>query len=218
MLHTYSLIHDDLPAMDNDALRRGKPTNHMMFGEFTSILAGDALQAEAFGMILRAPVPAETRARCAEYLADAAGLDGICGGQYLDMMGGGGDLDSKGLTEISSRKTASLVIAACRIGAEIGGADEAGMEAAAGYGAALGMAFQIRDDMLNVLGREEEMGKPIGSDDSSGKATYMSVLGRDQCEIMVEKLTKLAVEELTPAVPEPAFLITLANVMAGRMR
>jgi geranylgeranyl diphosphate synthase type II len=218
MLHTYSLIHDDLPAMDNDELRRGKPTNHVVFGEYTAILAGDALQAEAFGMILRAPLPAETRVLCAEYLADAAGLDGICGGQYLDMLGEGEAIDQEGLTEISSRKTASLLIAACRIGAALGGADEDGLEAASSYGAGLGIAFQIRDDMLNVLGREEEMGKPVGSDDDCGKATYMSVLGRDQCEFMVEKLTKFAVEALSPSVPDTAFLTALANVMAGRKR
>lgn len=218
MLHTYSLIHDDLPAMDNDTLRRGKPTNHVVFGEFTAILAGDALQAEAFDMLLRAPFPAETKARCAEFLADAAGLDGICGGQYLDMLGGGEALGQDGLTEISSRKTASLLIAACRIGAALGGADEAGLEAATSYGAALGMAFQIRDDMLNVFGREEVLGKPVGSDDCSGKTTYMRILGRDQCGIMVEKLTKIAVEEISPALPDPAFLIALANAMADRMR
>jgi geranylgeranyl diphosphate synthase type II len=218
MLHTYSLIHDDLPSMDNDGLRRGKPTNHVVYGEFTAILAGDALQAEAFGTILRAPLPAETGVRCAEYLAASAGLDGICGGQYLDMRNENEIVGLDGLAEVSSRKTASLIIAACRIGAAIGGADETGLEAAMSYGAALGMAFQIRDDMLNELGREEEMGKPVGSDCGSGKATYMSVLGREQCEVMVEKLTNIAVDSLSPAIADPSFLSGLAQTLAGRLR
>ena len=122
MLHTYSLIHDDLPCMDNDELRRGKPTNHVVFGEFTAILAGDALQAEAFGAILRSNLPAKVRADCAEALANAAGIDGICGGQQLDMEGNGEALDEQQLIELQSRKTGSLLAAACIMGAIAGGA------------------------------------------------------------------------------------------------
>ena len=113
MLHTYSLIHDDLPCMDNDSLRRGRPTNHVVYGECTATLAGDALQAEAFGTILRSSLSAERRVRCAEHLANAVGLDGMCGGQYLDMLGEGKILSPAELDEINSRKTGALLTAAC---------------------------------------------------------------------------------------------------------
>ena len=148
MLHTYSLIHDDLPCMDDDELRRGRPTNHVVYGECTATLAGDALQAEAFGTILRSGLPAGRKARCAEYLADAVGLDGMCGGQFLDMLGEGKTLSEQELTDINSRKTGALLTAACRMGVAAGGGSAAQLEAASLYGAAIGAAFQIRDDML----------------------------------------------------------------------
>lgn len=161
MLHTYSLIHDDLPCMDNDDLRRGKPTNHVVYGECTATLAGDALQAEAFGTILRSDLPAVRRAACAEILANAVGLDGMCGGQYLDMLGEGKPLTTEDLDEINSRKTGALLIAACQMGVAAAGGNEKMLEAAALFGASIGMAFQIRDDMLDVLSTAEELGKPI---------------------------------------------------------
>ena len=216
LLHTYSLIHDDLPAMDDDDLRRGKPTNHKIFGECTAILAGDALQAEAFGMILRADLPAALRADCATFLADTAGIDGICGGQYLDMLGEGRDLTEDELTEIVSRKTGSLFIAACRAGAALGGADEAGREAAMCYGAGFGMAFQIRDDILDVTGSAAALGKNTGSDMARCKTTHMSLYGREKCEEMVRRLTQYAGGALRGAVPAPEFLVALADAMAGR--
>jgi geranylgeranyl diphosphate synthase type II len=163
MLHTYSLIHDDLPCMDNDELRRGKPTNHVKFGECTAVLAGDALQAEAFGTILRAPLSAGARADCAGLLAAAAGIDGICGGQYLDMLCENSEHGKRELTDMQSRKTGSLLIAACRMGVAAARGGERELDAAARYGAALGAAFQKRDDMLAELGSEEELGKPVGS-------------------------------------------------------
>ncbi len=157
MLHTYSLIHDDLPCMDNDTLRRGRPTNHIVYGECTATLAGDALQAEAFGTILRASLSAERRANCAACLADAVGLDGMCGGQYLDMLGEGKQLTEEQLDNINSRKTGALLIAACRMGVAAAGGSEKQMEAAARYGAAIGAAFQIRDDMLDVISTEARL-------------------------------------------------------------
>ena len=141
MLHTYSLIHDDLPCMDNDDLRRGKPTNHIVYGECTATLAGDALQAEAFGTILRSSLPAERRAACAEILANAVGLDGMCGGQYLDMLGEGKPLTAGDLDEINSRKTGALLIAACQMGVAAAGGNENMLEAAARFGASIGMAI-----------------------------------------------------------------------------
>ena len=142
MLHTYSLIHDDLPCMDNDDLRRGRPTNHKVFGECTATLAGDCLQAEAFGTILRSSLPADRRAACAEILAGAAGLDGICGGQYLDMIGEGKVLSHEELNEINNRKTSALLIAACRMGVAAAGGSEEMLDAAARYARLWGWPFR----------------------------------------------------------------------------
>lgn len=215
-LHTYTLIHDDLPCMDNDSLRRGKPTNHMVFGEGAATLAGDALQAEAFGCILRADLPAEIRADCAEALANAAGVDGVCGGQQLDMEANGRDLDEAGLAEIQSRKTGSLLAAACLMGAIVGGADEKQREAALIYGSALGAAFQIRDDMLDVLSTTEVLGKAIGSDQKLSKATFMRLLGEAECERRIERLTDYAKETIRKAFEKPEFLLQFADELRIR--
>ena len=217
MLHTYSLIHDDLPCMDNDTLRRGRPTNHVVYGECVATLAGDALQAEAFGTILRSELPAERRALCAEYLADAVGLDGMCGGQYLDMLGENRLLTEEELTDINSRKTGALLIAACRMGVAAAGGSEEQTEAAARYGAAIGAAFQLRDDMLDVIGSEQELGKTIGSDAQEKKNTYMSLFGPERCAQMIEKLTASAKEALSGAFDDTDFLCALADSMAVRM-
>ena len=216
MLHTYSLIHDDLPCMDDDALRRGRPTNHVVYGECTATLAGDALQAEAFGTILRSALPAERKARCAEFLADAVGLDGMCGGQFLDMVGEGKKLSEQELADINSRKTGALLTAACRMGVAAGGGNEAQLEAASLYGAAIGAAFQIRDDMLDVLGNEQELGKPIGSDAQEEKNTYMALYGAEHCSQMIEKLTARAKDVLSGVFDDTAFLSALADSMAVR--
>ena len=216
MLHTYSLIHDDLPCMDDDALRRGRPTNHVVYGECTATLAGDALQAEAFGTILRSALPAERKARCAEFLADAVGLDGMCGGQFLDMLGEGKKLSEQELADINSRKTGALLTAACRMGVAAGGGNEAQLEAASLYGAAIGAAFQIRDDMLDVLGNEQQLGKPIGSDAQEEKNTYMALYGAEHCSQMIEKLTARAKDVLSGVFDDTAFLSALADSMAVR--
>lgn len=216
MLHTYSLIHDDLPCMDNDDLRRGKPTNHVVYGECTATLAGDALQAEAFGSILRAELPAENRAKCAELLAGAVGIDGMCGGQYIDMAWEGKALSEQELTEINSRKTGALLIAACQMGVAAAGGSEKMLAAAGHYGAAIGMAFQIRDDMLDVLSTEEELGKPIGSDEQENKNTYMVLMGKEGCERTINKLTAFAKSILEEAFDDTAFLCELADSLAVR--
>ncbi len=216
MLHTYSLIHDDLPCMDNDDLRRGRPTNHKVFGECTATLAGDCLQAEAFGTILRADLPADRRAACAEILADAAGLDGICGGQYLDMIGEGKSLSHDELNEINNRKTGALLIAACRMGVAAAGGSEAMLDAAGRYAAAVGAAFQIRDDMLDVLSTEAELGKPIGSDAQEKKNTFMALYGEEKCRAMIERLTQAAKDALSGAFSDTAFLCALADSMKER--
>ena len=216
MLHTYSLIHDDLPCMDNDELRRGKPTNHVVFGEFTATLAGDALQAEAFGTILRSNLPSKVRADCAEALANAAGIDGICGGQQLDMEGNGEVLDEQQLIELQSRKTGSLLAAACIMGAIAGGATPEQREAALIYGSALGAAFQMRDDMLDELSTTQELGKPIGSDKREKKTTFMSLYGAQQCEQRIAKLTQYAKETVSGAFPQPQFLMDFAEELGLR--
>lgn len=218
MLHTYSLIHDDLPCMDNDDLRRGRPTNHVVYGECTATLAGDALQAEAFGTILRSGLPAQRKALCAECLADAVGLDGMCGGQYLDMLGEGKRLTEEELTEINSRKTGALLIAACRMGVAAAGGSEAMMEAAAHYGAGIGMAFQIRDDMLDVLSTDEVLGKPVGSDAQENKNTYMALMGSEGCISTIDRLTEFAKTAVNEAFEDTQFLCELADSLAKRIK
>ena len=216
MLHTYSLIHDDLPCMDNDELRRGKPTNHMVYGECMATLAGDALQAEAFGTILRCDLPPAVKANCAEILADAVGLDGMCGGQFLDMSWEGRALTEQELSEINTRKTGALLVAACHMGVAAAGGSELMLAAAGHYGSAIGMAFQIRDDMLDVLSTAEELGKPIGSDLEENKNTYMVLMGREGCEKTIAKLTEFAKNVLDEAFEDTAFLKELADALSTR--
>ena len=216
MLHTYSLIHDDLPCMDNDDLRRGRPTNHVVYGECTAVLAGDTLQAEAFGTILRSDLPAERKAACAEILAGAVGLDGMCGGQYLDMAWEGRQLTEQELTEINSRKTGALLVAACQMGVAAAGGSSLMLDTAGHFGAALGMAFQIRDDMLDVLSTAEELGKPIGSDSQECKNTYMVLMGEEGCRRTVARLTEFAKGILGEAFEDTAFLCALADSLADR--
>ncbi len=218
MLHTYSLIHDDLPCMDNDDLRRGKPTNHVVYGECTATLAGDALQAEAFGTIARSELPAENKIACVKILADAVGSDGMCAGQYLDMVGESKRLTEEELDDINSRKTGALLIAACRMGVAAAGGSGEMLEAAAHYGACVGAAFQIRDDILDVISTSEELGKPIGSDAQEHKNTYMALLGESKCMEMIEKLTNQAKSALCGAFDDTKFLCDLADSMVTRRK
>lgn len=216
MVHTYSLIHDDLPCMDNDDLRRGKPTNHVIYGECTATLAGDALQAEAFRTILESELPVEARAEAARLLSEAAGIDGICGGQQLDMEGDGKLLNREQLIEIHTRKTAAMIRAACRMGIACGNGSDAQIQAAETYAQALGLAFQIRDDMLDVISTNEELGKPIGSDAQEQKTTFMSLYGLEQCEREVHALTEEAAQAVGSAFPNAAFLQQLARSLETR--
>ena len=217
MLHTYSLIHDDLPCMDNDDLRRGKPTNHKVFGESTAVLAGDALQAEAFGTILRSPLPIEARANCAEILAGAAGIDGICGGQYMDLSAEGHALSAEELSSLQGRKTGALLAGACMLGAAAAMADEKTVETAGRYGAQLGAAFQIRDDMLDVTSTEAELGKPIGSDKRDRKSTFMSLYGEEKCARMVREITEAACDTVRD-IDADGFLTALAKNLEARRK
>lgn len=216
MLHTYSLIHDDLPCMDNDDLRRGKPTNHVVYGECTATLAGDALQAEAFRTILSAELPVDVRAECARLLAEAAGENGICGGQQLDMEGEGKVLTREELMDINDRKTSAMIHAACLMGVTCGGGDAQQRAAAAQYAKALGLAFQIRDDMLDVISTEAELGKPIGSDAREGKNTFMALYGLERCSAYVHELSEEAAAVVDGAFADSAFLQQLARSLADR--
>lgn len=218
MLHTYSLIHDDLPCMDNDDLRRGRPTNHKVFGEMTAVLAGDALQSAAFQSILSAPLNAEIRAAAALELADAAGALGMCGGQQLDMEGEERSLTVEEIAHMNGLKTGCLLRAACVMGVLAAGMepDSPQVRAAAEYAAAVGLAFQIRDDMLNVTSTAQEMGKSVGSDAENNKSTFVAHLGLEECQRRVEEETCRAKAALTGAFDDTRFLEELADALAGR--
>lgn len=180
-IHTYSLIHDDLPAMDNDDLRRGKPSSHKKFGEALAILAGDGLLTEAFGLLLATRAPAELVIRAGEKLVRAAGAAGMVGGQVLDMQWTGqGRTTLEELSRMQSLKTGALLRVSCECGAILAGAPESGRQQAATYGLHIGRAFQIADDILDVVGDARTMGKPVGSDESQGKVTYPSLTGIEQ--------------------------------------
>jgi len=221
MLHTYSLIHDDLPCMDNDDLRRGMPASHKKFGECAAVLAGDALQAAAFRTVLSAEESA-CGALAARILAEAAGEQGMCGGQYWDTIGGGSPRTAGSLTEINDKKTGALLRAACMMGvaAAMGrrAVDGACMDAARDYAANLGLAFQIRDDILDAVSTAGELGKPVGSDEANQKATYVTLLGVDACEERVLEYTALAKEALErgPWAGDTGFLLELADSLAVR--
>lgn len=215
LLHTYTLIHDDLPCMDDDALRRGKPSNHIVFGECTATLAGDALQACSFETVLSAPLPSERVLRCAQLLSSAAGSEGVCGGQQLDLEWEGRALSRDELLYIHSRKTGALIRAACLMGVTAAGGDEKALSAADAYATALGLAFQIRDDMLDVIGDEKEFGKPIGSDRGEQKATFVDLLGLEGCAREVERLTAEA-EAALDGLADTQTLRALARELMDR--
>ena len=219
MLHTYSLIHDDLPCMDNDELRRGKPTCHVKYGEWLALLAGDALQASAFERLAasRRTSPAANGRACA-LLARAAGCAGMCAGQYLDIVNVGRGLDEGILEQIHTWKTSALLEAACLLGLTASSVEPSSQQWAAAerYARLLGLAFQIRDDMLDVESTEEELGKPIGSDAGNGKATFATLYGLEKCRELVAALTEEAKQSVRGAFPRPAFLCGLADLMAQR--
>ena len=177
MIHTYSLIHDDLPAMDDDDLRRGKPTCHKAYDEATAILAGDALLTNAFSFMARADAPASLLLEAVRLTADAAGAAGMVGGQVLDLAGEGRRLSVEELRVLNAKKTGALIYNACECGAVLAGAPAEKRAAMRAYGAELGIAFQITDDILDVIGDEATVGKEVRHDAESEKATWPSLLG-----------------------------------------
>ena len=222
MLHTYSLIHDDLPCMDDDDLRRGKPTCHKVFGETVAVLAGDALQAAAFRTVLsaRGLWDGGVRETAALMLAAAAGERGMCGGQYLDTVEDGKPRTETELRIIHAGKTSALLGAACGLGVCAGGRmGERGMMDAAGkYAENLGMAFQIQDDLLDVTSTTEMLGKPAGSDASNQKTTFATLLGITACRELVLEHTARAKAALSGVFPDSGFLCWLADALAERER
>ena len=216
LVHNYSLIHDDLPCMDDDDLRRGKPTNHKVYGETLAILAGDALQPEAFRLIAQATgLPAESRIAAAEVLAKAAGADGMVGGQVLDTLCH--VADEAGLTQLNRLKTCAMISAAAELGC-IASEMPATMRAQAlVYADAIGRGFQIRDDMLDVEGDQAVFGKPIGSDVQEGKVTFVDVIGMDACRQEVAACTETA-KAAVAGWPDHGFLWELADRMVGRRK
>ena len=221
LIHTYSLVHDDLPAMDDDDLRRGRPSNHKVFGEAMAILAGDGLLTEAFGLMtaVSRDLPAERVVRAIAALARAAGAAGMVGGQALDMAytaKAGVSLEE--LREMQSLKTGALITAACVCGAELAGAGENLVARAKSYGQSVGAAFQIVDDVLDVVGDEKTMGKPVGSDEERGKTTYPALIGVDRSMDLARRHAAQAVESLTPFEGEEAvFLRDLAQYIVDRV-
>lgn len=217
MLHTYSLIHDDLPCMDDDGLRRGRPTNHVMFGEANAVLAGDALQTAAFETILASDYPAEVRAAAALELARGVGANGMCAGQVLDTEGEGKPLTLDDLRLIHAKKTGALLESACVIGAIAGGASQQQIRAARTYAAQVGLAFQVRDDLLDHISTTAALGKPVGSDESNHKTTYFTLLGQEGCEKTIQESTDLAKCAVRDAYEDSDDLCAVADWLAGRM-
>lgn len=214
MIHTYSLIHDDLPCMDNDDYRRGRLTNHKVFGEAMAVLAGDALLTDAFALASTAKLPNPAQMSLAVgVLSENAGSLGMVGGQVLDMLSQQRECSEQEVLDIQSRKTSALINAACVLGAIAGGAGEAQIKAAAGFAGCLGLAFQIRDDMLDVIGDAGELGKATGHD--ADKNTFVRLYGLEKCEELVQKYTNAAIEQLQ-AFQDTGDLISLAQSLTAR--
>jgi len=195
MIHTYSLIHDDLPCMDNDDYRRGKLTNHKVYGEAMAVLAGDALLTAAFKQLAIADLPADTRIKAVEVLSDCAGELGMVGGQVLDIQSEERQCTKQEVIDIQSRKTGALIKAACVLGVLAGQGSSEQNGAAAAFAEHLGLAFQIRDDMLDVIGNAEELGKATGMD--AGKNTFVQLYGLDACDQLVKENTNQALTQLS---------------------
>lgn len=214
LVHNYSLIHDDLPCMDDDDLRRGKPTCHKAFGETLAVLAGDALQPEAFRLILDAPMlSTDTRLEALRVLVRACGADGMVGGQVLDTVYDIGD--AEGLTQLNRLKTGVMISGAAELGCVAAKMNLGMRSQALKYADGIGRAFQIRDDMLDVVGDAAVFGKTIGSDKEKGKVTFVDVLGLDGCAKEVERCTESA-KAAVANWSDHMFLWELADRMVGR--
>lgn len=216
-MHTYSLIHDDLPCMDDDDLRRGMPTCHKKFDEPTAILAADALQALSFELLAELPQNAETRIELVKRLAIASGAQGMVGGQMLDM-----EADASGVNgvleveRIHLHKTGALLCYCCEAGALLADADEEKLAACSRYGKAVGLLFQIADDILDATATSAELGKSAGKDEAQNKATYVSQVGLEKARELAEEMRDIAVEACKPLGANSAQLASLAHYIYGR--
>ncbi len=219
MIHTFSLIHDDLPAMDNDDFRRGKPSCHKVFGEALAILAGDALSVLPFEIIADTPhLTAEQKVLIISVLANSVGRDGMIGGQVIDMENEKCDnVDEENLRNLYRCKTGQLIAVSCVMGAICADAENETIRAAAEYGLRLGFAFQVIDDILDVTSTTEELGKPVGSDAESNKNTYVSLFGIEKAQEAADKATSEALEWLD-AIPNNEFLIELTETLLKRKK
>jgi len=215
LVHNYSLIHDDLPCMDDDDLRRGKPTTHKAYGETLAILAGDALQPEAFRLILEAPaLSGERKLDAMRVLLNACGADGMVAGQVLDTLCPIENTEQ--LRHMEELKTGCMIAAAAELGCAASGMNAGMRNLAVQYAKDLGLAFQIRDDMLDVEGDAAVFGKPIGSDKEEGKFTFVDALGIEGCRAEVARLTEEA-KSVVRHWADSDFLVTLADKLAGRV-
>ena len=216
-IHTYSLIHDDLPALDNDDLRRGRPTCHKQFGEAMAILAGDGLLTRAFEVLARAPLTAEQRTALVREVAAAAGtVDGMVGGQVADLEAGGKPIEAAGLEYIHRSKTAALIRAAVVAGAIAGGASAKDEERLRAFGESIGLAFQVVDDILDVEESSAALGKTAGKDQSQRKATYPALYGIEKSRATAQALIERAHGELAPFGERGKRLRSLADFLANR--
>ena len=213
MIHTYSLIHDDLPCMDNDDYRRGRLTNHKVYGEAMAVLAGDGLLTAAFETAAGAETSPEIRVENIRILSNCAGAAGMVGGQVLDLEGEDRDLDAGYIHTLQAMKTGALLRAACLMGVTTAGGSGAMKEAAAAYADGLGLAFQIRDDMLDVIGDQAKLGKATGMDEH--KSTFVRLYGMDRCAELVREETDRAVAALEPFA-DRVFLTEFAERLVNR--
>lgn len=214
MLHTYSLIHDDLPCMDNDDYRRGRLTNHKVFGEGMAVLAGDALLTDAFAVATRAKLPqGQDMGTAIGILSECAGSLGMIGGQVLDIMSEQRACTEQEVLDIQSRKTGALIRGSCVLGVIAGGGSQDKIEAAAKFAALVGLAFQIRDDILDVIGSQQELGKAVGVD--GDKNTFVRLYGVEMCEELVNRYTKEAIDCLA-VFENAAYMTDLARSLTDR--
>lgn len=216
MVHTYSLIHDDLPCMDNDDMRRGKPSCHIAFGEDIALLAGDGLLTLAFATLAKADSPAERIVAAIAVLADCCGIDGMVGGQTMDLESENKTISMENLVMLQQLKTGKLIEAAVRMGCIFGGASKEDTDTCAEYAKNIGLAFQIRDDILDYIGNQELLGKPIGSDKENAKNTFLSFMSVDEAEKLVELHTGLAKSALKKFGSKADDLCDLADYLAYR--
>lgn len=218
IIHTYSLIHDDLPCMDDDDYRRGRKSNHIVFGEDTALLAGDALQSLAFKITASSAKPGNALAvsKAIANLADYCGANGMVGGQVIDLEYENKNADITILREMDLKKTAALIKSSCEMGCIIANADDKQIKSAGEFGEAIGIAFQIMDDILDVTADQNKLGKPTGSDKENNKSTYVSLLGLDKCRHLVDELTDNALKSLDCFNGDTSNLKELALSLAKR--